>query len=184
MKTLTVVTGNAHKAEEVAAFFGGEVNVRHVSLDIPEIQSEDLTEIARAKAAYAYGKLNEPLIVDDTAFYIDALNGFPGPYAAYVLTSIGNAGILKLMEGIADRSARFVTAIGYADAIGVRIFTGTIHGRIIAKTRGTNGFGYDPIFETENGLTLAELPLTEKSVVSHRARALAAFREGIFRTHE
>ena len=65
-------------------------------------------------------KLNTPLIVDDTGFFIDALNGFPGPYAAYVLNSIGNAGILKLMEGISDRNARFTTGIAYADERGIR----------------------------------------------------------------
>ncbi|MDD1703040.1 MAG: RdgB/HAM1 family non-canonical purine NTP pyrophosphatase [Methanoregula sp.] len=172
-----MVTSNAHKAEEVAAFFGGMLDVRHVPLEIPELRSEDVKEIARAKAEYAYAHLHVPLIVDDTAFFIDALKGFPGPYAAYVLNSIGNQGILRLMDGIADRSARFTTAIAYADINGIEVFTGTIHGRIITGTRGTNGFGYDPIFETETGQTLAELPIEQKSVISHRARALAAFRE-------
>ncbi|MFA5330901.1 MAG: RdgB/HAM1 family non-canonical purine NTP pyrophosphatase [Methanoregula sp.] len=171
-----MVTSNVHKAEEVAAYFGGALEVRHVALEIPELRSEDVTEIARAKAEYAFGQLHVPLIVDDTAFFIDALRGFPGPYAAYVLNAIGNQGILRLMEGVADRSARFTTAIAHADTNGINIFTGTIHGRIITGTRGTNGFGYDPIFETETGLTLAELPLEQKSVISHRARALAAFR--------
>ena len=83
---LTIVTSNVHKAQEVAAFFGGSVDVRHVALDIPEIRSDDIQEIAREKARYAYDHLHVPLIVDDTAFSIDALNGFPGPYAAYVLS--------------------------------------------------------------------------------------------------
>ncbi len=91
-RCLTIVTSNANKAQEVAAFFGGTLKVRHVALDIPELRSDDVREIAREKARYAYNHLNEPLIVDDTAFSIDALNGFPGPYAAYVLKSIGNIG--------------------------------------------------------------------------------------------
>lgn len=175
-RNLTIVTSNAHKAQEVAAFFGGTLEVRHVALDIPELRSDDVKEIAREKARHAYDHLNAPLIVDDTAFSIDALNGFPGPYAAYVLRSIGNEGILRLMEGIADRNARFTTAIAFADSTGIECFTGTIDGRIITEPRGTGGFGYDPIFEV-GGQTLAEIPLEEKSAISHRARALTVFRD-------
>ncbi|MFZ1898186.1 RdgB/HAM1 family non-canonical purine NTP pyrophosphatase [Methanoregula sp.] len=175
-RDLTIVTSNVHKAREVAAFFGGSVDVRHVALDIPEIRSDDIEEIAREKARYAYDHLHVPLIVDDTAFSIDTLNGFPGPYAAYVLSSIGNMGILRLMEGTLDRNARFTTAIAFADDSGVVVFSGTISGRIITAPRGTSGFGYDPIFEVD-GQTLAEIPLEEKSAISHRARALTAFRD-------
>ena len=133
-------------------------------------------EIARGKAAYAYEQLKTPLIADDTGVFIDALNGFPGPYAAYVLNTIGNSGVLKLMEGQKDRNARFITAIAFADTNGVRVFTGTIDGRIAQAPRGEMGFGYDPIFETGDK-TLAEIPLEEKSRISHRARALAAFHD-------
>ena len=171
---ITVVTGNAHKAVEIAAFFSGTIEVMHVALDIPEHRSKDVGEIAREKARYAYDRLHVPLIVDDTAFSIDALNGFPGPYAAYVLGAIGNAGILKLMDDVADRTARFTTAIAFSDEHGPRVFAGTINGTIVYTPRGTGGFGYDPIFEV-NGRTLAELTLEEKSAMSHRGRALAAF---------
>lgn len=173
---ITVVTGNAHKAVEVAAFFGDSIEVVHVALNIPEYRSDDVAEIAREKARYAYEHLSTPLIVDDTAFSIEALNGFPGPYAAYVLRAIGNAGILKLMDGVTNRNAHFTTAIAYADETGIRVFPGTLHGQIIPVPRGTGGFGYDPIFEV-GGRTLAELPLAEKSRQSHRALALAAFRD-------
>ena len=118
--------------------------------------------------------------MDDTAFSIRALQGFPGPYAAYVLRTIGNEGILKLMKGEPDRSANFETAIAYADRHGIRVFRGMIEGRIV-NPRGTCGFGYDPIFEWE-GKTLAELSVGEKSRISHRARALAAFREWLLST--
>lgn len=171
-----MVTSNAHKAAEVAAYFGGVLEVDHVTLDVPEHRSDDVGEIAKGKAEYAYRQLVQPLIVDDTAFCIDALHGFPGPYAAYVLNSIGNRGILKLMEGETTRSARFITGIAYADEKGIRVFTGTIEGKITTAPRGSQGFGYDPIFETGNK-TLAEIPIEEKSKISHRAKALAAFHD-------
>lgn len=173
---ITMVTSNAGKAREVAAFFDGLLEVDHVALDIPEYRSNDIAEIAREKVRYAYGKLNTPLIVDDTGFFIDALEGFPGPYAAYILNSIGNTGILKLMDGVSYRDARFTTGIAYADEYGIEVFTGTLEGKIALCPRGTNGFGYDPIFEI--GIkTLAEYSLKEKSSFSHRARALSSFHD-------
>jgi len=175
-RTLTLVTSNPHKAREVAAFFGGLVEISHVALDIPELRSDDIQEIAREKARYAYDRIHRPLMVDDTAFFIDALNGFPGPYAAYVLSTISNKGILRLMEEALDRNAHFTTTIAFADETGIFVFSGTINGRIIPEPRGSGGFGYDPIFELD-GKTLAEIPLDEKSAISHRARALTSFRD-------
>jgi XTP/dITP diphosphohydrolase len=171
-----MVTSNAGKAAEVAAFFGGLLEVNHVALEVPEYRSIDIAEIAREKARFAYRQLKTPLIVDDTGFFIEALAGFPGPYAAYVLNSIGNAGIMKLMEGISDRNARFTTGIAYADESGIRVFTGTLEGKIALFPRGNNGFGYDPIFEIDK-MTLAEISIDEKSRISHRARALLTFHD-------
>jgi XTP/dITP diphosphohydrolase len=174
--TLIMVTSNINKAREVAEFFGGVLDVTHLPLEIPELRSDNVELISRQKAQYAYDQLLTPLIVDDTSFSIDALNGFPGPYAAYVLDSIGNTGILKLMNDVENRNAHFTTVIAFADEYGIRHFSGTIHGRIIPVPRGNGGFGYDPIFEVD-GKTLAELTLEEKSRISHRALALTAFRQ-------
>jgi len=171
---LAVVTSNANKAREVAAYFAGVLEVEHVPLECPEFRNDDVGEIAREKAAFAYRVLSRPLIVDDTGLFIDALRGFPGPYAAYVHDTIGNAGVLKLMESVRDRSAHFETAIAFAREDGIRIFRGILPGTIVPP-RGEEGFGYDPIFE-HGGQTLAEMPLAEKSRISHRARALQAFR--------
>ena len=177
---LVMVTSNAGKAREVASFFGGGLEVTHIALEIPEHRSDDVGEIAKGKAQYAYDRLRTPLIVDDTGFSIDALNGFPGPYAAYILHTIGNRGILKLMEGVNNRDAQFTTAIAFADESGIRVFTGTVHGTITTAPRGSNGFGYDPIVEVDGGRTLAEMSLEEKGLISHRAKALTAFRNWFF----
>jgi XTP/dITP diphosphohydrolase len=173
---ITMVTSNAGKAEEVAAFFRGALEIDHVTIDLPEHRSDDVGEIAREKARYAYRQLNVPVIVDDTGLFIHALNGFPGPYAAYVQHTLGNSGILTLMEGKTDRSARFITAIAYADQSGIRVFSGTLEGKIAIAPRGYNGFGYDPVFEV-GSKTLAELSMEQKSRMSHRARALTAFHD-------
>jgi XTP/dITP diphosphohydrolase len=172
---ITVVTGNKGKAAEVAAFFEGVVEVTHTPFEAVEPQSDSICEIAGSKAEQAYAALSVPLIVDDTGLFISALNGFPGPFAAYVQDSVGNAGILRLMNGIENRRAYFATAIAYADFDGIRIFEGRVDGTISHSSRGTDGFGYDPIFEVGNK-TLAEMSVAEKNQVSHRARALKAFR--------
>jgi len=173
---LAVVTSNPHKAREIAAFFRGEPEVEHVNLECPEFRHSDVGEIARGKAGFAWEHLKRPLIVDDTAFSVMALKGFPGPYAAYVLDTVGYRGILRLLEGVEEREASFETAIAYADGEGIQVFRGRIDGVITPSPRGREGFGYDPIFEVE-GKTLAELSLEEKGRISHRARALGAFRE-------
>jgi XTP/dITP diphosphohydrolase len=179
---LAVVTSNPHKAREISAFFQGELEVEHVNLECPEFRHSDVGEIARGKAKFAYDHLKRPLVVDDTAFSVKALGGFPGPYAAYVLDTIGCQGILRLLEDVEEREASFETAIGYADPEGIRIFRGRIDGVITRSPRGREGFGYDPIFEV-GGRTLAELSLEEKSRISHRARALRAFGEWWRKSH-
>ena len=172
-----MVTSNAGKAAEVAAFFGGLLEVDHVALEIPEHRSNDVGEIARGKARYAYSQLNIPLIVDDTGFFIDALDGFPGPYAAYVLNSIGNTGILKLMEGISDRNARFTTGIAYADEHGIEVFTGTLEGKIALMSPGEQRIRVTIRSSRLVKRHLPRSPSEEKSRISHRARALSAFHD-------
>jgi XTP/dITP diphosphohydrolase len=171
---IVVVTSNPNKAREVEAFFEGVCEVEHVPLECPEFRHDDVGEIAREKARFAYEHLQVPLIADDTGFSIATLGGFPGPYAAYVLDTIGIEGILRLMEGKEDKSGYFETAIALADASGIRVFRGRIDGRIV-DPRGEGGFGYDPIFEVGER-TLAELPIGEKAMISHRGRALAALK--------
>jgi XTP/dITP diphosphohydrolase len=170
-----VVTSNRNKADEIASFFDGTPPVVHAALECPEYRSDDVGEIARQKAIYAYSHLRRPLIVDDTSFSVCSLQGFPGTYAAYVQQTIGNAGILRLLSGIEDRRAYFETAVGFSANGEVWVFRGRVDGRIV-EPRGERGFGYDPIFEWE-GRTFAELSPEEKSRISHRARALSALRE-------
>lgn len=175
---IAVVTSNRHKAAEIADYFGTLVEVMHVTMEIPEYRHDDVGEIAYKKAEYAYQALRCPLLVDDTAFSIEALKGFPGPYAAYVLSTLGNHGILKLLEGENNRNAYFETAIAFATTQGtIHVFRGRIDGTIVSP-RGDSGFGYDPIFEVE-GQTLAELDRFSKNQISHRARALSLLKAWI-----
>lgn len=176
---ITVVTTNPHKVAEVAAYFDGVALIEHEFLEIPEYRFEKIAVIAREKARYAYDVVRRPLIVDDTGFFIPALNGFPGSCAAYVMKTLGNEGILRLMEGKTDTSCWFETAIAYCDGSVTETFQGTLPGKIVPP-RGSGGFGYDPVVEWE-GRTLAEMAIEEKSHISHRGRALRQFRDWFVR---
>ena len=168
---LRFVTTNDEKAAEAQARLLPRT-VEQVDYDYVEVQSEDLGDIARRGAQEAFEALpdDDPVVVDDTGFYIHGLEGFPGPYAAFVDHTLGIERVWELAAALEDRSASFRCAIGYADDAGVEVFEGRVDGRLVPP-RGEGGFGYDPIFEYE-GQTFAELSPEAKNEVSHRARAL------------
>jgi XTP/dITP diphosphohydrolase len=179
-----LVTQNKHKLKELRPLFESQgVSFDTTSLEKLEIRSDDVEVIARAAAVHAFETLKRAVIVDDTGFYLSALNGFPGAYAAFALNSIGYEGILKLMEGESDRNARFVTSVGYCDSTHTMTFVGTMHGAIAEQALGKEGFGYDPIFIPEGfTTTYAQLELSEKVSISHRTRAFTAFLDWYSRT--
>ena len=121
-----------------------------------------------------YGR---PLFIDDSGLFVNALNGFPGVFSAYVFKTIGCEGILRLMDGVKDRSARFECCIGFMSP-GQNPFMvkGVAPGMISDRTSGNGGFGYDPIFVPEGrSETYAEIEISEKNKISHRGRAIEAF---------
>jgi len=174
---LVLVTQNIHKLKELTPLFKKySVEFDTTNHEKHEIRSDDVEEIALAAAQHAFRIIGRPVLVDDTGFYISALKDFPGSYPAYVLNTIGCPGILRLMEDVEDRSARFITAVGYYDGIILKTFQGTMAGRISHKVQGKEGFGYDPIFIPDGfKKTYAELSLGEKVSISHRTRAFEKF---------
>ena len=171
------VTGNEGKAREAREYLDGITAVNQVEYDYTEIQHDSLEEIAAHGAQEAYEALGdtEPVLVDDAGLFVEALDGFPGPYSAYVEDTVGVERLWRLVEGEENRRAHFKTVLAYADEDGVETFEGSVAGTIVAP-RGEGGFGYDPIFEY-NGRTMAEMSTEEKNAISHRGRALATFAE-------
>ncbi len=175
-----VVTHNAHKFEEMKKIVP---ELEMVNMEYPEIQADTLEEVIDFAMEYLRGMLDGRFIIDDSGLFIESLNNFPGVYSAYVARSIGNGGILKLMKNVENRRAYFKTVIGVnVDGVTYKL-VGICHGHIAMEERGTNGFGYDPIFIPEGyEKTFAEMSTEEKNRVSHRGRAmrkLAAFIERI-----
>ena len=136
---ITLITGNVGKAAEYAAMLG--IEVTPVRAELTEVQSLDVATLAACKAADACAQLREAVLVDDTGLSVHAWNGFPGALVAWFLGAVGPQGILDMAAGLTDRRATGTTAVGYADATGVRVFTGAVEGFLATEPRGASGFG-------------------------------------------
>ncbi|MEM3536719.1 MAG: XTP/dITP diphosphatase [Candidatus Bathyarchaeia archaeon] len=183
-KVIFFATDNINKFNEARKVLANyKIAVGMLRVKTLEIQSENLEEIAKASVLEAFKKCRLPIIVEDAGLFIEALNGFPGPYAAYVYKTIGNSGLLKIMEGVKNRKAKFQSVIAYhsAELDSPVFFKGEALGEITREERkaANSSFGFDPIFEPleGHGKTFAEMSLTEKNRYSHRAKALRKFAE-------
>ncbi len=177
--TLIFVTTNRHKfeeAREIAARRG--ITLEHRDTPYIEIQADELEDVIRPGVQQACALLKAPCFAEDAGLFVRALQGFPGPYSNFVFRTLGNEGILKLMAGESDQRAEFRSAVGYCEpGQKPEAFTGKVEGNIMREVKGTQGFGFDPIFSPKegDGRTFAEMSTSEKNRLSHRARALETF---------
>lgn len=197
-KKIVFATGNAGKVKEIRmilADLGMEVlsmKEAGIRLDIEE-DGTTYEENALIKARAVAAHTDAIVMADDSGLEVDALNKEPGVYSARYLGedtpySIKNAEIIKRLEGLEgeQRSARFVCAIAAIFPDKSEVTTrATIEGQIGFEEKGTNGFGYDPIFYVpEFGKTTAELTEEEKNQVSHRGKALELMKKELMRYEE
>ncbi|MGA1820621.1 MAG: XTP/dITP diphosphatase [Thermoplasmatota archaeon] len=185
-ENMKLITGNTGKLKEIRRWLeplGIEVTL--LDREFVETQSDSLDEVILngMEILEKEGGIEGAFIKDDSGLFIDSLSGFPGVYSSYVHRSIGNRGILKLMEGRTDRRASFRTAIGlYLPGEGVSLFRGECKGVLSLEERGKQGFGYDPIFVPEGEeRTFAEMSVEEKNSISHRIRAIKGLVEFLSR---
>jgi XTP/dITP diphosphohydrolase len=172
---LFFVSSNTHKfteAERILSNLGIEISLFKTTLE--EIQSNSLIEIAKRKALDAYSKVQKPVIIEDDGLFIDSLAGFPGPYSSYVYDTIGNKGIIRLLENIESRNAKFVAIIAYCNGVDdVQLFESSIPGKISLSIE-EGGWGYDPIF-IPNGESKTYANISDKDNFSHRSASLKKF---------
>jgi len=148
---LTLITSNKDKLKELKQHLKPEIQINHISTPYPEMRSDDPEEITKLAAKQNAEKLNKPVIVEDSGLFIKELNDFPGTCSAYIHKRIGLKGILRLMEGIEDRTCSYKSAVGYCEPGKEPLsFFGEEKGKIATKERGSHGFGHDPIFIPEN----------------------------------
>jgi XTP/dITP diphosphohydrolase len=194
MHQLLLATRNAHKTGEFAEILGDEFEVRDLTdvLDFPAVEETGDTYEANAilKAVDASKHFPDLVLADDSGLEVDALNGAPGIYSARYAGEHAThaANIAKLLTELtrpdplsAPPSARFRCVLALAQKGKVLgIFEGAVEGTIVKTPRGTDGFGYDPVFVPEGfDQTFGELPAAEKNQISHRARAIRSLRAAL-----
>jgi inosine triphosphate pyrophosphatase len=181
--TLTFVTGNAKKLEEVVRILasGPESPFLLTSrkVDLPELQGDPI-KIAREKCLTAAAAVGGGVITEDTSLSFTALNGLPGPYIKWFLDSCGHKGLNNLLAAYDDKSAYAQTTVAFCSGPGHEpvVFDGRTSGKIVPP-RGPVDFGWDPIFEPNEGegKTYAEMTKDEKDSISHRSRAFQQLRD-------
>lgn len=180
-------SNNLHKITEINSILGGSftlLSLKDIKIfeDIPE--NEPLIEgNALAKARYVFMATGLNVFADDTGLEIEALNGQPGVHSARFAGADKDSAanirkVLALLGNNKNRKARFRTVIALILDKKEYLFEGIVTGKIIDELRGVEGFGYDPIFIPDGkNKTFAEMELSEKNTVSHRARAFEKLRE-------
>ena len=180
--TLIFATHNRHKLEEVQAVLGPGFRLvtpdeAGVHEEIPEEQPT-LEGNAFQKAEFLYERTGQDCFADDTGLEVEALGGAPGVYSAryageHVSYEDNNRLLLKNLEGVTDRRARFRTVIALILGGERYHFEGVVEGRIATEPRGDHGFGYDPLFIPDGYETsFAQMSAEAKNAISHRGRAV------------
>lgn len=186
---IVFATNNAHKLKEVREIIGNRCELLSLSDigchdDIPETAST-LEGNALIKARWVKERYGFDCFADDTGLEVDTLGGEPGVKSARYAASYGESAdhdskanmklLLRKLDGISDRTARFRTVIALLARGEEHCFEGKVEGCITLEPGGTDGFGYDPVFRPEGcALTFAEMSAAQKNSLSHRRRALDA----------
>ncbi len=184
---LIFASNNQHKVKEINSLLGTSfsllsLNDMNITEDIPE-EEPDLEGNALAKARYVFNLTGMNVFADDTGLEIDSLDGLPGVHSARFAgekkdSSANITKVLDLLKDKKDSKARFRTVIALILDKQEYVFEGVVNGNIIREKRGEKGFGYDPIFIPDGKTkTFAEMGLSEKNRVSHRARAFEKLKE-------
>lgn len=179
---LCFATNNTHKIKEIQALLGKSFNLRSLAdIGCSEELAEDQATLegnSLQKAQYVFDNYHIACFADDTGLEVEALHGEPGVYSARYAGEQRNSDdniqvLLKNLQGKDNLKARFRTVITLITQAGSQQFEGILNGNITFDKRGTQGFGYDPVFVPEGySQTLAQLNLSEKNTISHRARAV------------
>ena len=185
--TLVFASNNEHKIKEINSLLGNSFKLLslhdiNISEDIPE-EEPQLEGNALSKARFVNNASGMNVFADDTGLEIAALDGLPGVHSARFAgvnkdSSANIEKVLLMLGNTMNRKARFRTVIALILEKKEYLFEGIVNGTIISKKKGLEGFGYDPIFVPDGKIcTFAEMDLTEKNTVSHRARAFEKLKE-------
>jgi non-canonical purine NTP pyrophosphatase (RdgB/HAM1 family) len=153
---VTFITGNQSKADALAAWLGFEI--AHQKLELDEIQSVDMKEIAEHKARQAYDILQSPVLIEDVGLSFNALGGLPGPYIKWFVEYTGLSATAKMLDGFSDKSATATCTWAYFDGKNIEFIEGLQHGSVAPEPLGNGGWGWDAIFIPDgNTITRGEM---------------------------
>jgi non-canonical purine NTP pyrophosphatase (RdgB/HAM1 family) len=164
------VSGNPNKVKYLELWLG--TKVKHHAYDLIEIQSLDLKSVLDHKIRQAYEIVKKPVLVDDSALTFQALGRLPGTLIRWFLEELGTDGLCSLLKAKVDRSATALVLYGLYDGKTTYYFEGTVEGTIALEPKGTNGFGYHPIF-IPDGRTKTYAEMTDKQMQNCNSRAIA-----------
>ena len=182
MKDIVFATNNEYKLKELREIAAGKLNILSLKDigcfdDIPETGAT-LEENALIKARWVKERYGYDCFADDTGLEVEALGGNPGVYSARYAPGAGHDStanmqlLLKNLENIDDRKARFRTVIALIKDDNCQLIEGVVEGEITRYPCGTDGFGYDPVFQPCNfDITFAQMTAEQKNAISHRGRA-------------
>lgn len=181
---LVIASNNKHKIAEIKAILSGKfeeiLSLSEAGIEVdPEENGETFCENALIKARACQVLAGCACLADDSGLMVDALSGEPGVHSARYAgepcdDAKNNEKLLKNLEGVADRTAHFVSVVALVDGVREVTAEGRTSGRILHEGRGTGGFGYDPLFYSDElQKTYAEATAEEKNGISHRAKALS-----------
>jgi XTP/dITP diphosphohydrolase len=187
MTTICFATNNKHKLDEVKQLLENTFQILSLQEigcleELPETQAT-LEGNSLQKADFVFSKYNIPCFADDTGLEVEALNGAPGVYSArYAGEHRSNEDninlLLKNLQEVTNRKAQFRTVITLIGLNGNYTFEGIVKGEITTEQKGIEGFGYDPVFKPEGyAITFAEMSMSDKNKLSHRARAVQKLSE-------
>ena len=170
LSDLVVVTSNSGKLQEINEILG--TNHKVSTIDIPEIQSLDRSQVIASKAKAAYQKIKKPVLVTDVSLEIGSLGGLPGPFVKFFLKTLGAEKTASLIKG-KNTKTKVTDAIAIYDGKTLKIFKGIVYGHLVPKSRGKHGFGFDFVFiPLGHTKTYSQMSPAEKNKISHRALAL------------
>ncbi len=181
MNTIYFVSSNENKFKEIINLCNeeriSEFKIRFEKINITEIQSEFILEVAEDKAKKAFEIVKKPIIVEDDGLFIQELNGFPGVYSSFVFEKLGNEGIMRLLSEKENRKASFFSVYSFYDGKIIKSFVGETLGNI-SLAINPGGWGFDPIFIAENeNNTFSQMDISKKNKLSHRRKAFKKFSE-------
>jgi non-canonical purine NTP pyrophosphatase (RdgB/HAM1 family) len=165
------VTQSSGKLAEVERILGQDLD--HYDLDLPEVQSVEVTNVVIFKVRWAYDELRKPVMIEDTGLYIEAWDGLPGALVKWFVQRVGDSGICRMMKDYSNRRAVAETVVATYDGRGDPVtFSGRIEGSIADTPKGLGGFGWDRVFiPSDLEKTFGEMSGHEKDKYSMRCRA-------------